>query len=494
MSDKHYLTDFPITPGTQITDLESEVPKVYDYDAINQRIDAVAAGLLKLNLPTNSKIGVIGYNSYNFITTNVGIYRARHALVPINHKVPKELVEFCLRDSDVKLVFCNSEFQHLVPSNIPLIVFNTEDFDNFLCYSDYKIPELDQDYTISVVYTSGTTGMPKGVVTSYGSRLWQLHRGIAEPVARHDLTVFLHSSPLYHLAGLNNIEHDLFFSEYKNVHAIIMPYFNARTYIKKIDEYKCTHVRLIAPMMSMILKEQDLLEQADLTSVQYIALTSSFAPLKLQNDILQYFTKVIAIINPYGSTETGSVFGGHPMGIPKPKISAGYPLNHVTVRLDEQGILQVKSPTILSNYINRPDLYEKSMTADGYYITGDIFTVNKYGFYFYQGRADDMFKSGGEKIYPSEIESVIERHPAVAISTVVGVSDEIKGHKPYAFVQLKPGYNITAEEIKEFVIKNVATYQIPRQVWIVDELPKTNIGKIDRTQLTKKAQDLLNNV
>jgi acyl-coenzyme A synthetase/AMP-(fatty) acid ligase len=134
------------------------------------------------------------------------------------------------------------------------------------------------------------------------------------------------------------------------------------------------------------------------------------------------------------------------------------------------------------------------MTPDGYYITGDIFTVNKYGFYFYQGRSDDMFKSGGEKIYPSEIESVIERHPAISISTVVGVKDDIKGHKPYAFVQLKPGHNITAREIKEFVIKNVATYQIPRQVWILDELPKTNIGKIDRHQLTKKAQELLNNV
>lgn len=494
MSDKHYLTNFPIIPGVQITDLEYDVPHVYTYDEINARIDAIAAGLLKLNLPVNSKIAVIGYNSYNFITTNVGIYRARHALVPINHKVPKELVEFCLRDSDVKLIFCNAEFQHLVPGGIPHIVFNTNDFNNFLSYTEYNIPELNEDYVNNIVYTSGTTGMPKGVITSYRSRMWQLHKGLDEVPVKQDSTVFLHPSPLYHLAGLNNIEFDLFFSEYRNVHAIIMPYFDARSYIKNIDEYKCTHVRLIAPMMSMVLKEQDLLEQVDLTSVEYIALTSSFAPLKLQNDILQYFTKVLNIVNPYGSTETGSVFGRHPLGIPRPKVSAGYPLDHVQVRLDEQGVLQIKSPTMLSNYNNRSDLYEKSMTPDGYYITGDIFTVNKYGFYFYQGRADDMFKSGGEKIYPSEIESVIERHPAISISTVVGVKDDIKGHKPYAFVQLKPGHNITAQEIKEFVIKNVATYQIPRQVWILDELPKTNIGKIDRHQLTKKAQELLNNV
>ena len=97
--------------------------------------------------------------------------------------------------------------------------------------------------------------------------------------------------------------------------------------------------------------------------------------------------------------------------------------------------------------------------------------------------------SGGEKIYPSEIESIIDRHPAVATSVIVGVQDKIKGFKPYAFVQLKNNENITAEQIKNFTIKNVATYQIPRDIWILDDIPKTSIGKIDRKLLTKMATD-----
>jgi acyl-coenzyme A synthetase/AMP-(fatty) acid ligase len=165
----------------------------------------------------------------------------------------------------------------------------------------------------------------------------------------------------------------------------------------------------------------------------------------------------------------------------------------VEARIDANGILQVKSPSILTGYHNRPELYANSMTKDGYFVTGDLFRVNKHGFYFYIGRADDMFKSGGEKIYPSEIESVIDSHPAVAISTVVGVPDNIKGYKPYAFAQLKPNATATEQELKEFTIVKVATYQIPRQVWILEQLPKTNIGKIDRKYLINLAQERLNN-
>ena len=144
----------------------------------------------------------------------------------------------------------------------------------------------------------------------------------------------------------------------------------------------------------------------------------------------------------------------------------------------------------MKGYHNRSDL-EDSITEDGYFITGDLFRVNYNGFYFYMGRADDMFKSGGEKIYPSEIEPVIERHPSVALSTVVGIEDEVKGHKPYTFVELKPNETATAEDIKQFTIENVATYQIPRRIWILDTLPRTNIGKIDRKALKDLAIKLL---
>ena len=271
-----------------------------------------------------------------------------------------------------------------------------------------------------------------------------------------------------------------------------MPVFNAKKYIVAIKKYRPTRITLIAPMISMILQEKELLNSIDLSSVIKVVLTSSHAPRKLQEEITRYFKNVKVIENPYGMTETGPLFSqSHPLNIPKPPMSVGYPLPMVQARLDENNVLQVKSPTLLNNYHNRPDLFNDSITDDGFFITGDIFSVNKYGFYFYQGRADDMFKSGGEKIYPSEIEPVIERHPDVALSSVVGLPDDIKGHKPYAFVELKPGCVSDSTTIKDFIVKNVATYQIPRNVWILDQLPRTNIGKIDKRKLVEMAKELL---
>jgi acyl-coenzyme A synthetase/AMP-(fatty) acid ligase len=211
----------------------------------------------------------------------------------------------------------------------------------------------------------------------------------------------------------------------------------------------------------------------------------------MQEEIQKYFTRLKWLVNPYGLTETGPLFGmENPRRLPQPMLSVGYPLPGVSCRINSNGVLEAKGPSVLPSYHNRPELKD-SFTEDGYFITGDLFRVNYNGFYFYMGRADDMFKSGGEKIYPSEIETIIERYPSVALSTVVGVEDEIKGYKPYAFVELKTGHTATPEEIKQFTIDNVATYQIPRQVWILDSLPRTNIGKLDRKTLKNLAIELL---
>jgi acyl-coenzyme A synthetase/AMP-(fatty) acid ligase len=344
------------------------------------------------------------------------------------------------------------------------------------------------------MYTSGTTGNPKGVLNTYATRLIQITKDQLAPIPNPNGITVINPAPLYHLAGKNNIEIEMLFSGFKKIHLVLMPVFNAKKYIMAIKKYKPNRITLIAPMMSMILKEKDLLQSVDLSSVTKVVLTSSHAPKKLQDDIMRYFKQVVSIENPYGMTETGPLFSmSHPLRIPKPSMSVGYPFPMVKARLDENGVLQVKSPTLLTNYHNRPELFKDCMTEDGFFITGDIFRVNKHGFYFYQGRADDMFKSGGEKIYPTEIEPMIERHPAVAMSAVVGLADDIKGFKPYAFVELKPGHTADPDEVKDFVVKNVATYQIPRNIWIVEQLPRTNIGKIDRKKLIEMAKELLLN-
>jgi acyl-CoA synthetase (AMP-forming)/AMP-acid ligase II len=488
---RHFLEDFPIAPGVSLTDTSTTTHRFYDRNDINQRCDAVASGLTKLNLPANSRIAVLGTCSFEFATLNVGIYRARHCVVPINFKVPQEQIDFCFKDSGAVLAFCDPAFRHMVPNSVKCIEFCSDDYYNFLCNDTYTMQPYNGDYGLAIIYTSGTTGFPKGVVTSYSARCWYFTRGQEELGQPFPASSLITVSPLYHMAGLNNVELVLFSSKSESNHLIMMPMFNARGFIELIGKYRPAVVKLVAPMMSMVLMEQDLLATTDTTSVEQVSLTSSFTPKKLQDEVKKFFPNVRQVDTPYGTTETSIVFGPHPHKIPKPDMSVGYPADGVDVRIDDAGVLQVRSPAILSHYNNRPELNNTSMTPDGYYITGDLFRVNKYGFYFYIGRADDMFKSGGEKIYPSEVEAVIERHPDILISTVVGVVDEIKGHKPYAFVQLKPGHTADAEEIKEFVIKNVATYQIPRQVWILDELPKTNMGKIDRKALTSLAEQLL---
>jgi acyl-CoA synthetase (AMP-forming)/AMP-acid ligase II len=139
-------------------------------------------------------------------------------------------------------------------------------------------------------------------------------------------------------------------------------------------------------------------------------------------------------------------------------------------------------------YHNRPDV-PTPITADGYYITGDVFRRDENGFYYFIGRTDDMFVSGGENIYPADVERMMERHPDVAQAVVVPIDDEIKGQKPVAFVVLKPGHEVSEDALKTFALANAPAFQHPRFVWFVDELPLASSNKVDRSALRKLAQE-----
>lgn len=484
------LTQFEVVPNATIIDLGFEPPRVHTSEDANTRIKAIANGLTNLGLPENPRIAVVSKNSYEFICLWLAISQAGFTIIPINYKLPKEQLEYCLEDGDTHVVFYESEFKDLIPAKYKSYEILSNEYESILNYDTFVRPKWDKDAIHCIMYTSGTTGSPKGVVTTYENKMWSnthfVHANESGPP-----TTYLHVSPLYHLAGSHGLINTLSFSGSKRLTTVIMPKFDAKQFIKLVEKYRVTDLRLVSPMMAMILAERQLLTSTDVSSVRVVSLTSSHAPEKMQKEIRAFFRGVRVINNPYGLTETGPIFGGHPQKIPKPIGSVGYPYDNVEVRIVD-GVLQVRSKGILVGYHKKDDMYKKSMTEDGFFITGDLFRVNKYGFYFYMGRADDMFKSGGEKIYPTEIEAILDRHPDVAMSAVVGVPDDVKGFKPYAFVQLKVDKTDNTEQaIKEFAIKNVASYQIPRQVWVLDDLPKTQIGKIDRRLLTDMAKELL---
>jgi acyl-CoA synthetase (AMP-forming)/AMP-acid ligase II len=150
----------------------------------------------------------------------------------------------------------------------------------------------------------------------------------------------------------------------------------------------------------------------------------------------------------------------------------------------------MKSPAVMNGYHNRPDL-PPPFAPDGFYMTGDVFRRDSDGFYFFVGRTDDMFVSGGENIYPGDVERMLERHPDIAQAAVVPIEDDIKGQKPVAFVILKDSRSLTEAAVKQYALVHAPAYQHPRFVWFVDRLPLSSTNKVDRAALKSEAEQRL---
>ena len=195
----------------------------------------------------------------------------------------------------------------------------------------------------------------------------------------------------------------------------------------------------------------------------------------------------------YGITEGGPILFSwkHPDGLPRPRMTVGYPIEGVEIRLmggemPNQGVLQVKSPGVTIGYHNLP-LETASSLEGGWFDTGDILRCDDDGWYYFVGRADDMFVCAGENIYPGEVEAMLERHADIMQAIVVPAPNELKAHVPNAFVVLRPGAVIDEEAVKAHSLANAPAYAHPRRVFIVDELPLSGTNKIDRKILRDRA-------
>ena len=303
---------------------------------------------------------------------------------------------------------------------------------------------------------------------------------------------YLIAAPLYHMNALALSK--LACAAHATI--VLLPQFTARAYIEAIERYRATWLTAVPPMMAMMLRE----------------IRSDGAHRPLQRAVHPHGLGAGEPEPDAGDPSRAAEGGGDQRlrhhgsrarwcsarirkGCSSRKCRSAIRIRRcncawstATTAMPTQGVLEMKCPAVMNGYHNRPDV-PPPITTDGYYITGDVFRRDENGFHYFVGRTDDMFVSGGENIYPADVERMLERHPGVAQAAVVPVDDEIKGQKPVAFVIPKAGQSPSEDEIKKFALANAPAYQHPRSVWFVDELPLASTNKVDRNQLMRTAAE-----
>ena len=461
------------------------------YAALDAMANSVARALAQRGFERGDRVAIVSANCVEYLAACFGIMRAGLVAVPVNYRFPPKIIDFVLRDANAKFVFCDQERRAHCSAGISTFCFDEAagtEFDQFINPGTFTgIVPLPSEPAM-FLYTSGSTGVPKGVVLSHQSHIWVVETRLAD----RDLSRqrYLIAAPLYHMNALALAQ--LAIAGYSTI--VLLPSFIARRYIKAIGRYRCTWLTAVPPMIAMMLREVELLAATDLSSVEFVRMGSAPVSQNLMSSLRRALPQA-AITNAYGTTEGGPIaFGPHPDGLPIPDMSVGFPHPKVQVRLAagdernaEQGVLEMKCPAVMLGYHNRPDL-PTPITSDGFYVTGDIFRRDENGFHYFVGRSDEMFNCGGENIYPGDVERMLERHADVSQAAVVPIDDEVKGQKPVAFIIPKAGRHPSEDDIKQFALTNGPAYQHPRFVWIVHKLPLASTNKIDRSALRRLAQ------
>ncbi len=470
-----------------VIDLGGEhAPRQFSFAQIDAMANGVARALRKRGLSRGDRVAILSANRAEYLAAYYGTMRAGLVAVPVNFKFPRETIHFIVADAGAKLMFCDAARAPDCPDDVARVTFGAA-FDAFLDPGPFEAVVPAANEPAMFLYTSGSTGTPKGVMLSHQSHLWVVGTRLVPGL---DRDVYLIAAPLYHMNALALAK--LACAAYATI--VLLPLFSARAYIEAIERYRCTRLTAVPPMIAMMLRERELLARTDLSSVQFVRMGSAPVSAALMAALHAALPRA-AVTNAYGTTEAGPVvFGPHPKGLPQPETSVGYPHPQVRVRLvdgnnrdADQGILEMKCPALMLGYHNRPEI-APPITPDGFYITGDVFRRDADGFYYFVGRTDDMFVSGGENIYPADVERMLERHPDVAQAAVVPIDDEIKWQKPVAFVILKAGRALDADAVKRFALEHAPAYQHPRHVWFVDELPLASTNKLDRAALARMAR------
>jgi fatty-acyl-CoA synthase len=478
--------------------------RAFSYAALDERVSRIATGLRAAGLRKGDRLAVLLLNCPEYVELVFACSAAGLITVPLNWRLGQQELELILRDCEPKVLVHHTGFgertaqlQAAVPSIARRLAVDEaggpspyEDLVRTAAADDAVDPTVGGDDPHLIMYTAGTTGTPKGVVLTHANCFWQSVNGWALGVSPS--TVALVVLPLFHVGGLNG-------SVTPMIHVgatVVLPAkFDAGDTLDTIERERVTGM-VAVPAVYQMLYDHPRFEQADLGSVE--ALISGGAPLSLDL-IRKYHARGIEFRQGYGLTETSpGVTGMGPGECLQKAGTAGRPCLYVDVEIvdaDDRAVargtpgeVRVRGPNVMAGYWNRPEETAKVL-RDGWFYSGDIGFLDEDSYLVLVDRKKDMIISGGENVYPAEIEKVLEQHPAVAEVAVVGRADARWGEVPVAFVVLRKGSHASCEELLELCARRIARYKTPKEILVRDALPRNAAGKILKPELRRQLAD-----
>jgi long-chain acyl-CoA synthetase len=485
------------------------------YSELNARANQLAHAILKRKFPRQSKFSIIMYNNIEFLEIYHGLTRAAMISVPINFRLVPSEMEYIINNSDAVGLFVGVElFDNLQLENLPEIsrenvfVIGPKDQtpQGFLNYEDllgdnptHEPDNVEQreDDIFYFGYTSGTTGFPKGAMNTIRGTLDIVKnvfvRTAGKPHIKLDQRVLLVIIPICH----SNSVWATLITLWCGGTNVIFPSgkFDTEKVLQLIDNEKVTTSSMVPTMITRILElPEEVKAKYDISSLTSLGCSSAPLLTKTKETALDFF-KNVRFSEGYGSTETGALttlrhkdqmHKIRSIGQPNPGIEIKLldDDGNVITKPQQQGILWAKARSAFIGYYKDPKKTAESI--DGEWSTaGDVAYFDEEGYYYLADRKHDMIISGGENIYPAEIEEVITQIPEVSEVAVIGVPNEEWGEEVKSLVIVKEGKTITAQEILDYCKQNLAGYKRPRTVELVDDFPRTATGKILKRILRK---------
>jgi O-succinylbenzoic acid--CoA ligase len=423
---------------------------------LDRRVDAAVPGLHRLGARAGETVGILAPNGLGFAVAVHALMRIGAVLVPLNTRLTSDDIAWQVEDADLRLVLDEAALADLLaqPATAPPIE-----------------REFDLDAPHGVIYTSGTTGRPKGAILTYDNHWWNAI-GSALNLGLWADDCWLACLPLFHVGGLSILLRSVIYG----ISAMVHERFDARQVNQAIDQREVSIVSVVSTMLERMLSERG--ERPYPSSLRCVLLGGGPAPLPLLERALALR---VPLVQTYGLSETASQVATLSPGDARRKVgSAGKPLMGTRVRIEDDEIL-VQGPTVSPGYLHQP-------RRAGWLHTGDLGYLDAEGYLYVLDRREDLIVSGGENVYPAEVEGVLRSHPGVEDAGVYGVPDAEWGQSVAAAVVLRAGFTATPQELHTFCRHKLASYKLPKDLDVVESLPRNAAGKLLRRELRKPAR------